>query len=149
MSDDDSVRRATQHVFRDHLDLLAAGRGEDWVDLFTEDGAVEFPYAPAGYPARVAGRQRLLAHVTSFAENFRVTFSEPRFHDTVDPTLVIAEVSGTGVARRTGRPYHQAFICVVETTGGRMSRFVDYWNPQVVADALGGTDGMVSAFTTR
>jgi uncharacterized protein len=147
VSSNDSIRAAAQQAFQDHLDLLAAGRSADWVNLFTEDAAVEFPYAPAGYPIEVVGKTNLLTHATRFAETFRVEFTEPQFHETVDPTVVIAEVKSTGVALQTGRPYNQTFICVVETAGGKMSRYVDYWNPQVVAEALGSNDDMVTAFT--
>jgi uncharacterized protein len=144
----DDVRAAAQQVFRNHLDTLSCGRGTEWVDLFTEDAVLEFPYAPAGYPAQVVGRSDLLQHMESFSKNFRVEFVDLRFHETVDPTQVIAEVKSRGVALETGRPYDQSYVCLVETTAGRISRFVDYWNPQVVAEALGGgTAGLVSAFT--
>ena len=133
----EKTRTAAQEVFGSHLDLLAAGRNAEWADLFTEDAVLEFPYAPTGYPARVVGKRALLEHAESFSENFRVEFTDLRFHDTVDPALVIAELKGKGVALKTGRPYDQTYICVVETEGGRISRYVDFWNPQVVADALG------------
>ncbi|MGN9787806.1 nuclear transport factor 2 family protein [Nonomuraea sp. ZG12] len=144
----DSVRAAAQQTFRNHLDHLAAGRIAEWGELFTEDGVLEFPYAPKGYPARIVGRQELRGHLRSFSENFRVEFTDLRFHETVDPSLVIAELKSEGVALATGRPYNQTYISVVETKDGRFSRYVDFWNPQVAIEALGGgTDDMVSAFS--
>jgi ketosteroid isomerase-like protein len=133
----DSVRAAAQQTFRTHLDHLSSGRIAEWADLFTEDGVLEFPYAPKGYPSRVAGKEDLAGHLRSFTENFRVEFTDLRFHETVDPSLVIAELKGRGVALGTDRPYDQTYISVVETEDGRISRYVDFWNPQVVADALG------------
>ncbi|HEX6340235.1 nuclear transport factor 2 family protein [Umezawaea sp.] len=133
----DSVRTTAQRTFRTHLEHLAAGRTAEWAELFTEDGVLEFPYAPKGYPSRVVGREGLAGHLRGFSENFRVDFTDLRFHETVDPSLVIAELKGTGVALATGRPYDQTYICVVETEGGRISRYVDFWNPLVVAEALG------------
>ncbi|MBP2336578.1 ketosteroid isomerase-like protein [Saccharothrix coeruleofusca] len=144
----DQVRAAAQQAFRNHLDHLAAGRVAEWADLFTEDGVLEFPYAPKGYPTRLTGRRELLAHMANFAEQFRVRFTDLRFHETVDPSLVIAELKGEGLALKTNRSYDQSYISVVETSDGKISHYVDYWNPLAAIDALGGeADDMVSAFS--
>mgnify|MGYP001173886342 CR=1 FL=1 len=144
----DAVRAAAQQVFRDHLDLLTAGRVEEWVELFTEDGVLEFPYAPKGYTTRLVGREDMLAYISNFPKAFRLTMTDVRIHETVDPSLVIAELKSEGVALETGRPYNQTYISVVETVGGRISRYVDYWNPLVAMEALGGsTDDMITAFS--
>ncbi|BCJ56095.1 putative PhzA/B-like protein [Actinoplanes sp. NBRC 14428] len=136
MDNHKTVRSGAQQAFLRHVELLGAGRGAEWAELFTEDGVLEFPYAPQGYPRRVAGRRDLLAHQEGFARTFRVEFTGVRFHETVDPALVIAELECDGVALATGRPYRQKYISLVETRDGLISRYVDYWNPQVVAEAL-------------
>ncbi|MEV5355814.1 nuclear transport factor 2 family protein [Streptomyces sp. NPDC085946] len=143
----DSVRAAAQETFRSHLDRLSAGRIPEWVDLFTEEGVLEFPYGPDGYPTRVAGKEELLAYMKNFPEHFEVEFTDLRFHETVDPSLVIAEFKSVGTARATGRPYNQTYISVVETVDGKISRYVDFWNPLIAIKALGGgAEDMVSAF---
>jgi ketosteroid isomerase-like protein len=38
----------------------------------------------------------------------------------------------------TGKPYDQRYISVIEHRDGKIVRYVDYWNPQIVAEALGG-----------
>ncbi len=74
--------------------------------------------------------------------------TDVRIHETVDPTLVIAELKSEGVALETGRPYNQTYISVVETVDGKISRYVDYWNPLIAMEALGGsTDDMITAFS--
>ncbi|RSS82168.1 nuclear transport factor 2 family protein [Streptomyces sp. WAC06614] len=145
----DAVRAAAQQAFRNHLAYLSAGRITEWVDLFTEDGVLEFPYAPKGFPARTEGKEGLFAYMRNFPEHFRVEFVDLHFHETVDPSLVIAEFKSKGVALSTGRPYDQTYISVVETEEGRISRYVDFWNPLVGMEALGGdSTDMVSAFGT-
>ncbi|MGA5123255.1 nuclear transport factor 2 family protein [Streptomyces pseudogriseolus] len=141
------TRTAACQAFLDHLDHLAAGRVDEWAELFTEDGVLEFPYAPPGYPTRLQGRGELRAHMAAFPKAFRVEMKDVRIHETVDPTLVIAELRCEGVALETGRPYDQTYISVVETRDGRISRYVDYWNPLVAMEALGGSAGMVTAFS--
>ncbi|MGA5315277.1 nuclear transport factor 2 family protein [Streptomyces pseudogriseolus] len=141
------TRTAARQAFLDHLDHLAAGRVDEWVELFTEDGVLEFPYAPPGYPTRLQERDELRAHMAAFPKAFRVEMKDVRIHETVDPTLVIAELRCEGVALETGRPYDQTYISVVETRDGRISRYVDYWNPLVAMEALGGSAGVVTAFS--
>ncbi|MBW9110669.1 nuclear transport factor 2 family protein [Microbacterium ureisolvens] len=142
-STDTTVRDAAQQAFQSHLDLLSAGRIPEWVELFTDDGVLEFPYGPEGFPKAVTGKTELYDYMRNFPEHFAVEFSAPVFHLTVDPTLVIAEFSSTGHAITTGRPYNQRYISVVETVDGRIRRYVDFWNPQTAADAVrGGVDGV-------
>ncbi|MFC9114817.1 MULTISPECIES: nuclear transport factor 2 family protein [Streptomyces] len=143
----DPTRAAARQVFLDHLDLLTSGRAEEWTELFTEDGVLEFPYAPPGYPTRLQGRGELFAHIANFPKAFRLEMKDVRIHETVDPTLVIAELRSEGIALETGRPYNQSYISVVETVDGKISRYVDYWNPLVAMDSLGGSaDDMITAF---
>jgi ketosteroid isomerase-like protein len=83
----------------------------------------------------------------NFPEHFRVEFVNLRFHETTDPSLVIAEFESRGVALATQRPYNQTYISVVETDNGKISRYVDFWNPLVAMTALGDDPSdMVSAF---
>ncbi|MFI7211566.1 nuclear transport factor 2 family protein [Micromonospora maritima] len=131
-----NVRETAQQAFKDHLEYLSSGRIEEWVDLFTEDGVLEFPYGPAGFPQKVVGKQALFDYMQNFPEHFKVEFVDLHFHETVDPTLVIAEFKSVGQALSTGKPYNQTYISVVETVEGKISRYVDFWNPLVAAEAL-------------
>jgi ketosteroid isomerase-like protein len=143
----ESIRAAAQQAFRDHLKYLSAGEIDRWVELFTEDGVLEFPYAPAGFPQSVRGKTELHEYMKNFPEHFKVEFTDLRFHETTDPALVIAEFASRGSALATGRPYNQRYISLVETRDGRISRYVDYWNPQVAAESLRGAevDGVYSS----
>lgn len=130
-------RAAAQHAVKEHLRLVSSGRIEEWLDLFTPDGILEFPFAPAGVPTRVQGREALLAHMTHFPETFDVEFVDLAFHETTDPGRVIAEFRSVGRAAPTGKPYEQTCISVVYTDEeGRITRYIDYWNPLVAIEAL-------------
>jgi ketosteroid isomerase-like protein len=89
--DDANRRAAAQHTVAEHLRLTAAGRTDEWVTLFAPDAVLEFPFAPVGVPRRVTGRDALFAHMSSFPETFDIEFVDLVFHETVDPSLVIAE----------------------------------------------------------
>ncbi|WP_323395177.1 nuclear transport factor 2 family protein [Myxococcus guangdongensis] len=102
----------------------------------TEDGVLEFPYGPEGFPQKVEGKEALHGYMKNFPEHFDVRFKDLRFHETVDPTRVVAEFASEGTARSTGRPYHQKYISVVETRDDRITRYVDFWNPRVAMKAM-------------
>ncbi|MEV6031721.1 nuclear transport factor 2 family protein [Nonomuraea sp. NPDC052116] len=135
--DDADRRAAAQHTVAEHLRLTAAGRTDEWVALFAPDAVLEFPFAPAGVSRRVTGRDALLAHMRSFPETFDIEFVDLVFHETVDPSLVIAEFRSTGTARPTGKPYQQRCISVVRTDDDALiTHYLDYWNPLVAIEAL-------------
>lgn len=130
-------RAASQLALAEHLRLTALGRVEEWVQLFSPDAVLEFPFAPAGVPQRVAGRDALVAHMSNFPKIFDVEFVDLVFHDTVDPSLVIAEFRSKGSAIPTSKPYEQTCISVVRTNDEALiTHYVDYWNPLVAIEAL-------------
>lgn len=130
-------RVAAQHAVSEHLRLTASGHVDEWVKLFAPDAVLEFPFAPAGVPRKVAGREALLAHMRHFPETFDVEFVDLVFHETIDPSLVIAEFRSTGTAVPTGKPYEQTCISVVRTDDdGLITHYLDYWNPLVAIEAL-------------
>lgn len=130
-------RTTAEHAVREHLRLTAGGQLDEWLDLFTADAILEFPYAPTGVPARLQGRTALADHMTHFPENFDVEFVGLVFHETTDPNRAVAEFRSVGTAVPTGKPYEQVCISVVYTDDtGRITRYVDYWNPLIAITAL-------------
>ncbi|WP_224386399.1 nuclear transport factor 2 family protein [Pseudonocardia sp. ICBG1293] len=106
--DDIAGRRAgAPHAVVEHLRLTAAGRVDECVELFAPDAVPEFPFAPVGVSPRVTGRDALIARMSRFPEPFDVEFVDLVFHETVDPSLVVAEFRSTSTARPTGEPYEQ------------------------------------------
>ena len=52
----DRVRDAARLTFRNHLEYLSSGRIPEWVELFADEGVLEFPYGPEGFPKAVTGK---------------------------------------------------------------------------------------------
>lgn len=137
------LHASARHALTEHLRLVSSGRIEEWVKLFALDATFEFPFAPQGVPRRLRGHDELLAYMSQFPKTFSVRFVDLHFHDTADPRLAIAEFGSTGRALTTGKPYEQTCITVVHVDDqGRITRFVDYWNPLVAIEAL--TPALVS-----
>ncbi|MBB2948762.1 hypothetical protein FB565_008548 [Actinoplanes lutulentus] len=132
-----------ERAIAEHIRLVSSGQIDEWIDLFAPDAVLEFPFAPTGVPGAVQGRDALIAHMNNFPKTFDVKFVDLVFHQSTEPTKAIAEFRSTGRAVTTGKPYEQTCISVVYTdAAGRITRYVDYWNPLVAIEALTpGTDG--------
>ncbi|SDP66376.1 nuclear transport factor 2 family protein [Lentzea jiangxiensis] len=126
-----------QHALAEHLRLVSSGQIDEWIELYAADGTVEFPFAPAGVPTRVQGREALIAHMRGFPQTFDVKFVDVKFIETTDPRTAVAEYHSEGSVLSTGKPYEQTVITVIRLDeAGLVERFVDYWNPLVVIEAM-------------
>ena len=132
------IKNKAEEAFKNHLHFLSNGRIAEWVDLFTEDGILEFPYATEGYPKLIQGKSSLMEYMVNFPNHFKVEFTNLYFHPTANPNLVIAEFNSDGIAIETGNPYLQKYISVVTTNDdGEILKYVDFWNPIIAMESLG------------
>lgn len=126
------------------LQALTRGDVAPWPALFAEDGVQEFPFAPAGYPQRIAGRPAIAEYLAGYPAILQLhRILDPTFHHCGSVTVVEFGVEGTAV--QTGRPYNQRYVSVIECQeDGRITRYVDYWNPLVALEALGGAEALLA-----
>ncbi|MFF4605119.1 nuclear transport factor 2 family protein [Streptomyces sp. NPDC001339] len=142
MTDTTAVRTQARELFARLLELLETGDIDAWVDLFHEDGVLEFPFPPPGWGTTIKGHEALLSHMKNFPEQLDVRFSDVVIHETTDPELVVAEFTGTGTALATGRPFNQTYVSLIWIKDGKVSRFKDFWNPLVTIESLGGLEAI-------
>jgi ketosteroid isomerase-like protein len=134
---EDEVRSPLVRLFVSGYQALLKGDVEGFVDMWAEDGSIEFPYSPEGFPQRLDGKPAIREHVRKFPEMLHIDrFSEPVFHPALDPRVLIAEFSCEGRAVATGKPYNQRYISVIETREGRIVKYRDYWNPLILLRAM-------------
>ena len=121
-----------------HIETLVADHAQ-WQTLIADDLVWELPYAPAlGHPARLAGREEVVRHVTWFlgaVENFR--FFDLRVHAFADPDGAVAEVKAEGLIKATGRTYRQDYVLFLRAAGGKIAFLREYFDPVRAARALG------------
>src|SRR2546428_8677686 len=90
-------------LLRRHIETLVADNTQ-WQTLIADDLVWELPYAPAiGHPARLAGREAVVGHVTWFlgaVEKFR--FFDVEVHPFADPEAAVAHYSRTRAGRGGG-----------------------------------------------
>ncbi|WP_214106146.1 nuclear transport factor 2 family protein [Acrocarpospora catenulata] len=122
-------------IFSSALGSLRNGDVAGWVDLCAEDVVFEFPYAPAGRPRRLEGKEAVASYLGVLPGSIEVT-KEPQVtvHQTVDPDKAVIEMEIEGRVAATGAPYAQSYVVVLTVADGLITRYRDYWNPLVVLD---------------
>ncbi|MET0406201.1 MAG: nuclear transport factor 2 family protein [Cystobacter sp.] len=129
---------AAVQLFRSGFQALLRQDVEGFVDMWAEDGSLEFPYQLPGGVERLEGKAAIRAHALNLRHVlFFERLSEPVFHETADQSVLIAEFTCEGTAVATGRPYPQRYISVIELRGGKIFRYRDYWNPLIAQQATG------------
>jgi ketosteroid isomerase-like protein len=126
-------------LYRHSLRLLLDKNIPAWVDLWAEDGLMEFPFAPADRPQRLEGKQAVAAYMRHYPDHIDLhDFPDLRIHRTTDPQTIVVEMRGVGRLVKTGAPFDMTYIAVVTVRDGRITSYRDYWNPLAVQEP--GTD---------
>ncbi|MFF7186403.1 nuclear transport factor 2 family protein [Streptomyces sp. NPDC008222] len=126
---------APAELYRHGLRLLLDKNIGDWIGLWAEDGVMEFPFAPAGWPRRLAGREAVAAYMRHYPDHIDPhDFPDLRIHETTDPGTIVVEMRGVGRLVQTGAPFDMSYIAVVTVRDGRIAAYRDYWNPLAVQD---------------
>lgn len=113
---------------------------KSWMELWDENAVFEFPYAPEGSPKRIEGKAAIYNYIKDYPKQIHLSsFTTPTVYRSADSNTVIAEFQCDGHVIKTGLPYRQSYISVIETNDGRIMRYKDYWNPLVVQEAFGGS----------
>ena len=126
-------------------DLLAPGAAT-FVDMFDENGVMEFPFAPTGSVKRIDGRTALIDYLAQLGTVVHIAgVSVPVIHRTTEPDTVILEFESSGASVATGRAYRQTYVSIITLTSGRIVRYRDYWNPLVILGLTGDGEPRAAA----
>ncbi|GAA0315886.1 nuclear transport factor 2 family protein [Streptomyces polychromogenes] len=128
-----AVPASPAELYRHGLRLLLAGDIAGWVGLWAEDGVMEFPFAPPGWPRRLEGRKAVADYMRPYPDHIDLhDFPEAdlRIHETADPRTIVVEMRATGRLVRTSDPYDMTYVAVVGyDADGLITAYRDYWNP--------------------
>jgi uncharacterized protein len=149
--DTKNERAAIQHILQSYLYLFSQQRWDEWIDLWSDDGVLEFPFAPPGRRRRYVGKADILAYMKPVAMRMagRVKVAGVEYfhvHPMFNPTMSCLEMGVKGRVVETGALYDQKYISIIETKGGKLSCYREYWNPIVSMDANGGRGAWTAAF---
>ncbi|GAA2874232.1 nuclear transport factor 2 family protein [Streptomyces mexicanus] len=122
-------------LYRHSLRLLLDKNIPAWVALWAEDGLMEFPFAPEGWPRRLEGREAVAEYMRHYPDHIDLhDFPDLRIHRTTDPQTIVVEMRGVGRLVQTDAPFDMTYIAVVTVRDGRIASYRDYWNPLTVLE---------------
>jgi uncharacterized protein len=140
------VARTPEETVRRLQELLLAKDMDGIADLWAPDGVAEFPFATAGAPTRLDGREEVRRYLAGYPERMDVTAVPPAtVHHTNDPDTIVVEFTAHGRTVRTDTPYRMDYIAVVTVTDGLIIRYRDYWSPVAAAIAAGTLPELLAA----
>ncbi|WP_030246820.1 MULTISPECIES: nuclear transport factor 2 family protein [unclassified Streptomyces] len=117
-------------VFRHSLRLLLDKDISGWVELWDDDGVMEFPFAPEGWPRRLEGKAAVLDYMRDYPDHIDLQATpDLTIHRTDDPATVVVEMRAVGRLVASRAPYDMTYIAVVTVADGRFTHYRDYWNP--------------------
>lgn len=109
---------------------------ESFANLFAEDGVIEMPFAVAGVPDRLDGREAIREFSLKAADHpvEIIDLRVVQLHETVDPEVVILELVTDGRHTPTGEPFQATCIQVFRIQNGEIKLFRDYVSAATVPD---------------
>lgn len=137
-SNAEAQRQKNRRVVEDFFARLEAFDINGFVNLFDENGVQIMPYSPAGFPKELRGRAAIVKQYGGLPQNFTsMKFTNRVWHETTDPEKFIVEYRGVIGVKATGKPYNNDYIGVFELRGGKIIRYVEYFNPLILQESFG------------
>jgi ketosteroid isomerase-like protein len=128
-----TVPMTAAELYRRSLNLLLEKNISGWVKLWDEDGVMEFPFAPQGWPERLVGKQAVAEYMRHYPDHVDVhDFPDVKIHQTTVPETIVVEMRGVGRLVETDSAFDMTYIAVVTVKDGRITSYRDYWNPLAV-----------------
>ena len=130
------LSRLLREVLAERLDPGA----ETFVEMFADDGVLEFPFA-IPEASRIRGRAEIAHHLERNARRIEfLDVGDVRVHGTGDPNVVIVDFAGYGRAVETGIPFEQRYVSIILLRAGRIVHYIDYWNPVAILRTIRGRE---------
>ena len=136
---DDEIRAQTLKIATAYQTLIGRGAWDEWIELWAEDGTLEFPYAPPGRQSIYRGKAEILAYMKAATGKMKIdSIGAMRVHPLLDPHGMTVELAARGSILATGKPYDQKYVFFFEVRNGKIVQYREYWNPLVSIDAHNG-----------
>jgi ketosteroid isomerase-like protein len=106
------------------------------------------PVRPAGSAAADAGREQIRRSLEPLWRQARqrgrriAGYDPVVVHQTLDPEVIVAELTLRGVLQGRGDAYRMSYVHVYRVRDGRILSLRDYWNPLALAGPEAATQGV-------
>jgi len=147
MASPDDERAATLALVAAYQTLLGQKNWSDWIELWAEDGELDFPFAPVGRKRNYRGKAEILNYMSATPGRVVIDAVDTvKLHPMHDPSAAVVELTVRGHVPTTGAAYNQSYVLFFETRGGKLWRYREYWNPLISIDAMGGREAWTQGF---
>lgn len=121
--------------FEQALAALRTGDITGWMSIYAPDAVHEFPFAPAGAPRELVGRESIAAYMSQLPSLIRFgELSDVRVRETGDELIVEATGHHRRVADDAAREL--SYVWFITLGDGKVTRFRDYMNPLQLSKAV-------------
>jgi ketosteroid isomerase-like protein len=113
-----------------YLSIVKGADLDTWMDIWTEDAIVEFPYASGNQPKRLEGKSAIYNYYKAVPAMELLREEEPVIYPSSDPLISIIEISMDFHIPSIGKDYNQDYVCIVRVLNdGKIISYREYWNP--------------------
>lgn len=142
MTNNISGQQVEEQLFAS-LDALTRADVGPWIEMFHDDGIMEFPYAPPGNPAKLGNKAEIADHMKGYPEHISVGLVSRRgvYHS---EGVMVVEFNATGTAVPTGNAFSMDYVGIIQHRNGKIEHYRDYWNPLVAIQAMGASDALLA-----
>ena len=115
------------------------------VSLFADDAVQTMPFAPAGFPDRLEGRDAIARQYGGLPAAYRSMRFVVNLYPMEDASMVVAEYQGA-IELTAGGRYDNRYCGIFRVRDDRIASFTEYFDPVVLQRAFGG-DQMTDTFS--
>ncbi|MEO1010485.1 MAG: nuclear transport factor 2 family protein [Bacteroidota bacterium] len=108
---------------------------ENVLAVFTQDAIQEMPLSPNNFPKTLNGKDAIKNQykgVMDYTQSYNVEYFGTR-----DPNVILTKYQGT-VTTGEGKPYNNAYVGIFTLEDGKISKFVELFNPNILLNGWPG-----------
>jgi fermentation-respiration switch protein FrsA (DUF1100 family)/ketosteroid isomerase-like protein len=138
-ADKNKIRQSSLAGTREFFSALEALNILRFLKVWAPDGVQEMPYAPPGFPQRLAGRAAIEKQYGPLPTAFDgMKFPIKSLRATDDPNVVLAEYDGS-IGLKSGARYDNRYVGVFTFNGeGKLAHYAEYFDPFTLINGFPG-----------
>jgi uncharacterized protein len=138
---DETLREVNLALAKRVIKTCGNLRAHEVRDDFAEDAVLALPYAHAGTPREVVGRDAIIDYVGLLGDHFPEGIFFGHTFDTLadNPNEVIARYSASTELLSSGSHYENTYVTLIEAREGKVVRYTEYFDPINWIEAQGGS----------
>ncbi|MHA2021232.1 MAG: nuclear transport factor 2 family protein [Candidatus Thorarchaeota archaeon] len=138
----DLTREENIETVRRFVRFLEQRRLKEFSELFTENGKWIHPYHSGMFPAETVGREEIFNAIKAAADNFdEIQFPIDEILPFEDPSRIAMKHRGKlNLKNGSGTYENDYFTILTFDEEGKITEWVEYYNPVIAAKAFGLMD---------